>query len=170
MISKNEVQEKYQKYSGDYDFAVKLYRLLGFRIQAYRIHAVDLLNLKRGDSVVELGCGTGLNFSFLMEKIGPEGRLIGVDITPGMLEVAREKVERSGWKNVELVKSDIALYDLPENINGILSMGVFGYLPENDGIIEKAFHRFLFQADCLSFLTLSGRRDGRYGCSGFLFG
>ena len=67
MISKSEVQEKYQKYSGDYDFAVKLYRLLGLRIQAYRSHAVELLNLKRGDCVVELGCGTGLNFPLLFQ-------------------------------------------------------------------------------------------------------
>ena len=140
MISKQEIQTKYQQQSTNYDFSVKLYRLLGLRIEAYRSHVVNLLNLQRGDCVVELGCGTGLNFPLLIEKIGSEGRLIGVDITPGMLAEARERIERSGWKNVELVQSDIAEYNFPEGVNGVLSMGVFGYVPEYDRVIEKASH------------------------------
>jgi demethylmenaquinone methyltransferase/2-methoxy-6-polyprenyl-1,4-benzoquinol methylase len=56
-----------------------------------------------------------------MEQIGPEGRLIGVDLTPGMLDIARVRVERSGWTNVELIQSDIAAYDFPKGANGVLA-------------------------------------------------
>jgi len=138
MITQKDIRAAYQRHAGKYDFSVKLYRLLGLRIEAYRSRVVKLLNLQQGDWVVELGCGTGLNFPRIMEKIGPEGRLIGVDIAPGMLEEAREKVERSGWKNVELILSDISVFDFPPRVNGVISTGVFGYVPEYDRVIEKA--------------------------------
>jgi demethylmenaquinone methyltransferase/2-methoxy-6-polyprenyl-1,4-benzoquinol methylase len=82
MFSTQDIKAKYRRQANRYDFAVQLYRLLGLRIKAYRLRAVDLLRLKRGDCVVDLGCGTGLNFDLLVERIGPEGRLIGVDLSP----------------------------------------------------------------------------------------
>lgn len=51
-----------------------LYYLLGYREQLYRQKAVDALHLKAGDIVVEIACGTGLNFSFYQEAIGPQGK------------------------------------------------------------------------------------------------
>jgi len=55
-----------------------------------------------------------------------------------MLDIAQERVERSGWKNVELVQTDIAAYDFPEGINGVLATGIFGYIPEYDCVIKAA--------------------------------
>ena len=140
VLSRQEIQGMYQSGAKWYDFYVQLYRLLGFRIKSYRSRAVRLLRLQPGDCVVELGCGTGLNFSLIVEQIGSKGRLIGVDMTPEMLACARDKVERSGWKNVELVQSDIAEYDFPEGVNGVLSTCVFGYVAEYDRVIKAAAH------------------------------
>ena len=137
-ISKQKVQAMYQSGAKHYDFTTILFRLIGLRMKAYRSLAIKKLSLQRGDCVIELGCGTGLNFPFLMEQIGPEGRLIGVDLTPGMLDIARVRVERSGWKNVELVQSDIGAYDFPEGVNGVLATGLFGYIPEYDRVIKAA--------------------------------
>ncbi len=128
----------YQSGAKHYDFTTILFRLIGLRMKAYRLLAIKKLSLQRGDCVIELGCGTGLNFPFLMEQIGPEGRLIGVDLTPGMLDIARVRVERSGWKNVKLIQSDIATYDFPEGVNGVLATGLFGYIPEYDRVIKAA--------------------------------
>jgi len=138
MITQQDILAAYQRHAGKYDFSVKLYRLLGLRIEAYRSHVVHLLHLQPGDWVVELGCGTGLNFPRIMKKIGPEGRLIGVDISPGMLEEAHAKVARFGWDNVKLIQADIAAFQFPPKVNGVLSTGVFGYVPEYDCVIEKA--------------------------------
>jgi demethylmenaquinone methyltransferase/2-methoxy-6-polyprenyl-1,4-benzoquinol methylase len=138
VLSRQEVQSMYQSGARHYDITTILFRMIGLRMKAYRTRAIEKLSLQRGNSVIELGCGTGLNFPFLMEKIGPEGRLIGIDLTRGMLDIARLKVERSGWKNVELIQSDIALYNFPEEINGILATGVFGYIPEYDRVIKAA--------------------------------
>ena len=132
------MQDMYQSCAKHYDFTTILFRLIGLRMKAYRLIAIRKLSLKRGDCVIELGCGTGLNLPFLLERIGSEGRLIGVDLTQGMLDIARERVERSGWKNVELVQSDVAAYDFPEGINGVLATGLFGYIPEYDRVIKEA--------------------------------
>src|SRR6516165_285111 len=48
-----------------------------------RKRAVDRLNLRRGDRVLEVGCGTGMNFSFLRDAVGPEGSIYGVDLSEG---------------------------------------------------------------------------------------
>jgi demethylmenaquinone methyltransferase/2-methoxy-6-polyprenyl-1,4-benzoquinol methylase len=79
-ISRQKVQDMYQSGAKHYDFTTILFRLIGLRMKAYRLIALRKLSIKRGDYVIELGCGTGLNFSLLMERIGPEGRLIGIDL------------------------------------------------------------------------------------------
>ena len=143
MISRQKVQAMYQSGAKHYDFTTVLFRLIGLRMKAYRLLAIKKLSLQSGNCVIELGCGTGLNFPFLMEQIGPEGRLIGVDLTPGMLDIARVRVERSGWTNVELIQSDIAAYDFPKGANGVLATGLFGYIPEYDRVIKAASQALL---------------------------
>ena len=135
-ISKQNVQSMYQSGAKFYDLAVCLYRLIGLHIGAYRSLAVKRLRLKKGDCVIDLGCGTGLNFPFIVERIGPEGRLIGVDLTPEMLACAQKRVDQFGWENVELIESDIAVYNFPEAVNAVLSTGVFGYVEEFDYVIQ----------------------------------
>ena len=88
-IDKKRVEDAYQKNAKTSDLAVKvLYPLIGLKIGKYRKKAVEHLNLNKGDLVVDLGCGTGLCFPLLMEKIGPNGKLIGVDISTEMLYVS----------------------------------------------------------------------------------
>ena len=141
MVSKKqEIRAMYQSGARRYDRFVKIYPLIGCRIESYRARAVKLLRLQEGDCVVELGCGTGLNFGLIIEQIGPQGRLTGVDLTPGMLECAQQRVEHFGWKNVELIQSDIAEYRFPEGISRVLSTGVFGFVGEYDRVIEAVSH------------------------------
>ncbi len=56
-----------------------------------------------------MACGTGLNFALIEAGLGPEGLLIGLDYSPGMLSKARRKIERSGWRNVRLVQGDAGM-------------------------------------------------------------
>jgi demethylmenaquinone methyltransferase/2-methoxy-6-polyprenyl-1,4-benzoquinol methylase len=68
----------------------------------YRRRAVELLELEPGDAVLDAGCGTGLCFPLLQDRIGPAGRLVGFDVSPEMLAKADERVGRAGWRNVTL--------------------------------------------------------------------
>jgi ubiquinone/menaquinone biosynthesis C-methylase UbiE len=139
-ISKRKVEDAYQKNARYYDLAVKLfYPLIGLRINTFRKKAVEYLNLKQGDCVVDLGCGTGLTFPLIMDKIGPDGKLIGVDISSAMLSVAENRVKLAQWQNVELIHSDIEEYDIPAGINGVISTGVFGYLNKREQVLENIY-------------------------------
>jgi S-adenosylmethionine-diacylgycerolhomoserine-N-methlytransferase len=71
-----------------------------------RRRAIELLRLAPGATVVDIACGTGLNFPLIEERIGPSGSLIGVDLTAGMLRRAGARVQRSGWSNVTLVQDN----------------------------------------------------------------
>jgi ubiquinone/menaquinone biosynthesis C-methylase UbiE len=71
-----------------------------------RESAVAALAPGPGDVVVDLGCGTGANFPYLRERVGPEGTVVGVDFTPGMLARADARVRREGWSNVHVVRGD----------------------------------------------------------------
>ncbi len=106
-------------------------------LQSWRKEAVQLLNLKRGDLVVDIGCGTGLNFALLEEAVGPEGKIIGVDLTDAMLDQARLRVAEHGWKNVELVQADAAQYKFPAQVDGILSTFALTFIPEGARVIQN---------------------------------
>lgn len=73
--------------------------------QAYRGRAVETLAPASGSVVLDVGCGTGLNFAGLQEAIGPRGHLIGIDLSADMLERAHERVECHGWQNVTLLEA-----------------------------------------------------------------
>jgi ubiquinone/menaquinone biosynthesis C-methylase UbiE len=126
----------YRKRARRYDLTANAHYLLGFREWAYRRRAVAALGLQPGDTVVEIGCGTGLNFGLLEERIGPEGRLIGVDLTDAMLSRARERVSASGWRNVELVECPAASFRFPPNLDGILSTFALTLEPDFDQVIQ----------------------------------
>lgn len=86
-----------------------------------RIRAVDRLALRPGGSVLDFGCGTGLSFPLLQDAIGPTGRLIGVELSPDMIERARQRVTREGWSNVALIEANAEEVELePDSVDGVL--------------------------------------------------
>ncbi len=74
----------------------------------WREQLVRELPLRPGDTVLDVGCGTGLCFPLLQEKIGPTGTVIGIDESPEMLGIARERVTEQGWHNVTLLAAPVA--------------------------------------------------------------
>jgi SAM-dependent methyltransferase len=68
---------------------------------------------RRGEVILDIGCGTGRNFEQVMERIGPEGRLIGVEPSPEMLARAQALVERRGWTNVDLICASAQDAEIP---------------------------------------------------------
>lgn len=139
-LTKTQLRDLYRTRAANYDFTANLYYLIGFREVKYRKQAVSALGLTPGDTVIEIGCGTGLNFPYLLEAIGETGRLIGVDLTDAMLEKAREKIHCNGWQNVELVETDAARYEFPDGIQGILSTFALTLVPEYEQVINHAAH------------------------------
>lgn len=137
-FSKTQLTDIYHRRAAHYDITANLYYLLGFREYAYRKQAVVALDLKPGDTVVELGCGTGLNFSLLQQAVGPGGKIIGIDLTSKMLSQAKARIAKHNWNNVELIQTDAATFEFPENVGGVLSTFALTLVPEYDKVIERA--------------------------------
>jgi ubiquinone/menaquinone biosynthesis C-methylase UbiE len=136
-LTKKRIIDLYRLRARHYNITANLYYLAGFREYAYRKKAVKALDLRSGDTVVEIGCGTGLNFPLLQSAVGPGGKIIGVDLTDSMLDQARKRIERESWSNVELVQSDAALYRFPESIDGVISTFALTLVPEFDTVIRN---------------------------------
>lgn len=103
------VLHRYTNVAPGYDTAVSFWaKVAFFPIERYRREAVEAMAVGQGDSVLEVGCGTGLNFPYIQEQIGPGGRLIALDCTAAMLEQAKRRVEANRWGNVEFVRGDAA--------------------------------------------------------------
>jgi ubiquinone/menaquinone biosynthesis C-methylase UbiE len=122
--------ETYRKKAKHYDIVSRLYPVPGYPQLSQRRKAVRALGLRPGDTVIDMACGTGLNFSLIQQAIGPDGRLIGVDLTDAMLAVAQQRIESNGWGNVSLVQSDAAKFSYPTEIDGILSTYAMSHVPE----------------------------------------
>ncbi len=125
------IQDLYRKHATTYD------RSGICALDGWRKKAIQTLNLKPGDRVVDIGCGTGLNFALLQESIGPEGKLIGVDLTDAMLRQAQRRVDEHGWKNVDLVQIDAAHYGFPSQVDGIISTFALTFIPDCARVIQN---------------------------------
>ncbi|GAA1158077.1 class I SAM-dependent methyltransferase [Nesterenkonia sandarakina] len=75
---------------------------------------IELLELTAGEQVLDLGCGTGMNFPLLQDQVGPNGRIVGIDRSADMLAQARKKATRQGWDNVILIQADATALDPAE--------------------------------------------------------
>jgi ubiquinone/menaquinone biosynthesis C-methylase UbiE len=120
----------YRKKAKHYDITSRLYPVPGYPQRAQRRRAVQALGLHPGDSVIDIACGTGLNFPLLEEAIGPDGRIVGVDLTDAMLAEAQERIETNGWRNISLVQADAAEFHFPTEPDAILSTYALTQVPE----------------------------------------
>jgi ubiquinone/menaquinone biosynthesis C-methylase UbiE len=127
--------ETYRKKAKHYDITTRLYPVPGYPQRTQRLRAIRALGLRPGDSVVDIACGTGLNFSLLEQAIGPEGRIVGVDLTDAMLAQAQHRIETNGWSNVSLVQADAAGFEFPAEVDAILSTYALTQVPECGDVI-----------------------------------
>ena len=121
--------ETYRKKAKHYDVTSRLYPAPGYPQRGQRRQAVQALRLRPGATVVDMACGTGLNFPLLEKAVGPGGRIVGVDLTDAMLARAQDRIAKNGWSNISLVQSDAASFDFPAGVDAILSTYALTQVP-----------------------------------------
>ena len=134
-LTREHLIETYRKKAKHYDVISRLYPAPGYPQRAQRILAVRALGLRPGDTVIDMACGTGLNFPLLEKVVGPGGRIVGVDLTDAMLARAQDRAEKNGWSNISLVQADAAGFDFPAEVNAILSTYALTQVPECADVI-----------------------------------
>ena len=128
------VVEKYRRAAMGYDHATR-------RFARYRRRTVERLALRPGDAVIDVACGTGINFELLYERVGRSGRIVGVDVSADMLRQAEALVRSKAWENVTLIEApveeallgepaDAALFSLTHDVlqSGAAVRNVLGHL------------------------------------------
>jgi SAM-dependent methyltransferase len=94
------------------------------QFMVFRQRLVDSLDLRKGDMVVDVGCGTGLCLPLLQERIGAEGVIIAIDESVAMLDIARAHAEQAGWSNVTFILAPAAEVVLPVDVDAALFCAV----------------------------------------------
>lgn len=91
-----------------YDQFAKVYDWLSpkWYYQRARKSAIEQLKLEEGNVVMNLPCGTGQNFEYFEERLKGSGKIIGIDLSDGMLEKARRKKADNNWDNIEIFQQD----------------------------------------------------------------
>jgi arsenite methyltransferase len=94
--------------------------------------------LERGATVLDLGCGAGTDLLIAAQIVGPEGRVIGVDMTPAMLDRARESAAAMGLANVDLHESLIESLPFEDaSVDMVISNGVIDLVPDKEAVFAE---------------------------------
>ena len=95
-------------------------------------------HLRPGEVVVDLGCGGGLDIFLASPKVGPEGRAIGIDMTPEMIDRARRNAEQGGYTNVEFHLAKIDKLPLADNsVDCVISNCVINLAPDKQAVFRE---------------------------------
>jgi SAM-dependent methyltransferase len=97
---------QYRARASVYNFELALF-------EPIRREAISRLALRCGDTVLDVGCGTGLSFAQLQQGIGPTGKIVGIEQCPEMLQQAQRRVEQQAWSNVTLLCAPVEVAEIP---------------------------------------------------------
>ena len=104
-----------------------------------RARAVRKLELQHGDTVLEVGCGTGRNLPYLEAAVGPSGHVLGVDLSERMLSQSRALCGRRAWRNVTLVCADALDYRAPRPLNAVLFSLSYSVMRNREQILNHVW-------------------------------
>jgi SAM-dependent methyltransferase len=101
---------------------------------------VALASLREGDTVLDLGSGAGFDCFLAANKVGKKGKVIGVDMTPEMIEKAKENAKKSNYRNVEFRRGDIETLPVDDDsIDVVMSNCVINLSPDKAKVFKEAF-------------------------------
>ncbi|HTV04246.1 MAG TPA: arsenite methyltransferase [Acidobacteriaceae bacterium] len=99
-----------------------------------------LIDLRPGETVLDLGSGGGIDVLLSAKRVGPTGKAYGLDMTDDMLALARENQKQAGVTNVEFLKREMENISLPDNsVDVIISNCVINLSAEKDRVLREAF-------------------------------
>ncbi len=101
---------------------------------------IALASLNEGETVLDLGAGAGFDCFLAANQVGQKGRVIGVDMTPEMIEKARENAQKGNYKNVEFRLGEIENLPVADNsVDIVISNCVINLSPDKQKVFQEAF-------------------------------
>jgi arsenite methyltransferase len=94
--------------------------------------------MNEGETVLDLGCGAGTDLLIAAQMVGARGQAIGIDITPSMVQRARDSAAEMGLENVEVHEGAIEQLPLPnESVDVVISNGVIDLVPDKEAVFSE---------------------------------
>lgn len=143
-INHHAALELYRWRSMVYDWQLAPY-------ETFRLEAIRQLRLNPGQTVMDVACGTGLSLPALVEAVGPQGLVIAIDQCPEMIDLARLRIQRHGWDNVQLILAPVDQADS---------------FPMADAALLHFTHDVLQSPTCLDKVLSHLKPDARIACTG----
>lgn len=101
---------------------------------------VAFATLKKGETVLDLGSGAGIDCFLAASRVGKAGKVIGVDMTPEMIDRARQNVSKSKYKNIEFRLGEIENLPVAErSVNAVISNCVINLVPDKEKAFKEIF-------------------------------
>lgn len=123
----------YRRRAGVYDLELALF-------EPIRRQAIERLALRRGETVLDVGCGTGLSLALLREGVGATGRIIGIEQSPEMIAQARERVAQQRWRNVTLLCAPVECAAIPAPAHAALFHFTHDILRRREALAQVVAH------------------------------
>lgn len=141
---REQARSKYRRLAATYDRRLSTAR-------TFHRRAVAALDPQPGETIIDVGSGTGLSFPLIEERIGRQGRLIGVELSGEMVAQATRRVQELGWGNVELIQSSAEDAEIPE---------------QADAVVFVLTHDIMRSPEALSNMLAAVRPGGRVVAAG----
>ena len=152
-----------------YDVFTKFYNLSTERIlDPIRKAAYDYLRVEGASVVIDLGCGTGQSFSHLLDHLQSDTlRIVDLDYSAGMLEKARERIQKSNWRNVCLLEADATKVSVKDiwhvlgeetPIDAVVCSNVLVAMPQWESVFHHMFDLLRPGGQFLMLETYAERR------------
>jgi ubiquinone/menaquinone biosynthesis C-methylase UbiE len=103
------------------------------------VRALTALDVRPHDHVLEIGCGTGINFEPIVRRLDPSaGRLLGIDFSPAMLARAARRIAARGWANTHIMPVDACRFAVPDRFDRILLSYALSIIPDWTCALRRA--------------------------------
>lgn len=141
-VEKLEKVRKVYSFWGRFPFLYSVQDAVTFlgRAKTIRSRAVKKMGLERGDKALEVACGSGRNFPYLVETVGKNGFILGFDYSQEMLDAAKQLSKRNDWNNIKLAQGDAAQLQITENnFDGVVSVLGMSAIPDWEKALSRCY-------------------------------
>jgi demethylmenaquinone methyltransferase/2-methoxy-6-polyprenyl-1,4-benzoquinol methylase len=114
-------------------------------ISPFRRNAIRRLALRPGDRVLDVGCGSGGSFRYLLDAVGPQGEVVGIELSPTIAALAKRRVEKNNWRNAAVIEAPAQTARLDGKFDAAIMFGANELFTSKE-VLDNVFAHLKYDA------------------------